>query len=217
MLQNLTLHYQRFKSIHSAVVPALCLTLAIGAVGCAHADRNHNQVKPRPVIPKHHYPPRGQIVKALPKNHTRLRVGTHLYFHLGGVFYRSGTKGYTVVAAPVGARVSALPRGFVTLHIGPRVVYKANAAYYHYDADNREYVVVENPETEVASDDNELMIYPKNNQSEEQLDRDRYECHRWTVSVTGFDPSLPDQEQAKRSHYNRAISACLDGRGYAVR
>ncbi len=35
----------------------------------------------------------------------------------------------------------------------------------------------------------ELYIYPLNRQSNEQQDRDRYECHRWAVQQTGFDPS----------------------------
>lgn len=35
----------------------------------------------------------------------------------------------------------------------------------------------------------DIFIYPKNNQTKEQQDRDRYECHRWAVNQTGFDPS----------------------------
>jgi hypothetical protein len=29
------------------------------------------------------------------------------------------------------------------------------------------------------------------NQSQEQQDKDRYECHRWATQQTGFDPSRP--------------------------
>jgi hypothetical protein len=35
-----------------------------------------------------------------------------------------------------------------------------------------------------------VYFYPSNGQSEEQQDRDRYECHNWGVRETGFDPSL---------------------------
>jgi hypothetical protein len=35
----------------------------------------------------------------------------------------------------------------------------------------------------------EVYIYPSKGQSSEQQDKDRYECHRWAVQQTGFDPS----------------------------
>ena len=35
----------------------------------------------------------------------------------------------------------------------------------------------------------EVIAYPARGQSPEQLDRDRYECHRWAAKQTGFDPS----------------------------
>ncbi|MEO6078468.1 MAG: glycine zipper family protein [Steroidobacteraceae bacterium] len=34
-----------------------------------------------------------------------------------------------------------------------------------------------------------VYFYPSQGQSEEQQDRDRYECHSWGVRETGFDPS----------------------------
>ena len=37
----------------------------------------------------------------------------------------------------------------------------------------------------------EVVAYPAQGQSEQQLDRDRYECHVWAVRQTGFDPSVP--------------------------
>ena len=37
----------------------------------------------------------------------------------------------------------------------------------------------------------EVIAYPSQGQSEQQLDRDRYECHDWAVKQTGFDPSVP--------------------------
>ena len=35
----------------------------------------------------------------------------------------------------------------------------------------------------------DLFIYPAKGQSQEQQDKDRYECHNWAVQQTGFDPS----------------------------
>ncbi len=37
----------------------------------------------------------------------------------------------------------------------------------------------------------EVIAYPSQGQTPEQLDRDRYECHNWAVKQTGFDPSIP--------------------------
>ena len=35
----------------------------------------------------------------------------------------------------------------------------------------------------------QLFIYPTKGQTQEQQDRDRFECHQWAVQQTGFDPS----------------------------
>jgi hypothetical protein len=37
----------------------------------------------------------------------------------------------------------------------------------------------------------EVVAYPAQGQSDQQLDRDRYECHVWAVRQSGFDPSVP--------------------------
>lgn len=37
-----------------------------------------------------------------------------------------------------------------------------------------------------------VYFYPKQGQSPEQQDRDRYECYLWAVKQTGFDPSRPN-------------------------
>jgi outer membrane lipoprotein SlyB len=43
-----------------------------------------------------------------------------------------------------------------------------------------------------------LFVYPAKGQSEEQLERDRYECHTWAVQQTGVDPSRGDAESYQR-------------------
>jgi uncharacterized protein YcfJ len=40
--------------------------------------------------------------------------------------------------------------------------------------------------TAVAQD---IYVYPAKGQSEQQLSADRYECHRWAVTETNFDPT----------------------------
>ena len=50
---------------------------------------------------------------------------------------------------------------------------------------------------------NDLIIYPAKGQSQEQLDKDKYECYSWAKQQTGFDPMQqpqatqpPPQQQA---------------------
>jgi|SRR5215469_3767041 len=35
----------------------------------------------------------------------------------------------------------------------------------------------------------QMYIYPSKGQSQQQQDKDRYDCHTWAVHQTGFDPS----------------------------
>ena len=65
----------------------------------------------------------------------------------------------------------------------------------------------------------ELIAYPKNGQSQDQLGKDKFECHRWAVTQTGFDPTQAGGGSApgRRSDYSRAQAACLEGRGYSVK
>lgn len=44
---------------------------------------------------------------------------------------------------------------------------------------------------EVEPPSTQVYFYPKAGQSQEQQDRDRYECYLWAVDQTGFDPSNP--------------------------
>ncbi len=70
---------------------------------------------------------------------------------------------------------------------------------------------------------NELYVYPKLDQSEQQQSDDRFTCHQWAVKETGYDPSKPPERISRsqlgnrRSNYQRAIKACLEGKGYSVR
>ena len=69
-----------------------------------------------------------------------------------------------------------------------------------------------------------IFAYPRQGQSEELQAKDRYECHSWAVSQTGYDPTQPSagdmleaQRNQMRADYQRAQGACLDGRGYTVK
>jgi hypothetical protein len=66
------------------------------------------------------------------------------------------------------------------------------------------------------------IVYPRNGQSADQQARDRYECYRFGVTQSGFDPmraagSAPGVKAGTQSDFERAQGVCLDAKGYSVR
>ena len=55
----------------------------------------------------------------------------------------------------------------------------------------------------------EPVIYPRNGQSQAQLDADNRECNRWATTQQAA--------MADASVFQRAVEACMDGRGYTLR
>lgn len=70
---------------------------------------------------------------------------------------------------------------------------------------------------QAASD--QWFVYPSRGQSQQQAANDRYECNRWATNESGYDPELRPHRNPEMGPvaYGRALSACLEGRGYAVR
>jgi opacity protein-like surface antigen len=64
------------------------------------------------------------------------------------------------------------------------------------------------------------VITAKQGQSQDKQWSDRYDCHRWAVTQSNFDPTVraPDGRQPPngRDQYRRAFAACMEGRGYGV-
>lgn len=184
----------------------------------------------------HYYPPRGYAVRGLPRGYYVARHPSGSFYFSGGVWYRPYGPRFVVVAPPVGLFVPVLPGFYTTLWVGGTRYYYADDAYYVDDPEQRGYRVVEHPNdsdiredgppgndasSAPASDD--LFIYPKNGQDQKKQDADRYECHRWAASQTGFDPSelgggvSSGQSGQKSADYRRAMTACLEARGYSVK
>jgi hypothetical protein len=186
-------------------------------------DRRHDGRYDR----RHDYPSRGHYVHTLPARHVVVHHHRDRYYYGHGVWYRPYGHRYRVVYPPVGLYVSVLPEFTTTLWFGGYPYYYANDVYYAWRPSRRVYEVVDPPEGRddaIAADDPEdVYVYPREGQSEEQQNRDRFECHRWAVDQAGFDPSAAgggverDQRADKRDDYSRALAACLDGRGYTVR
>ena len=63
------------------------------------------------------------------------------------------------------------------------------------------------------------FVYPGKGQSQQQAANDRYDCGRWATTQSGYDPGLRVHRNPETGPvaYGRALSACLEGRGYTVR
>jgi hypothetical protein len=167
----------------------------------------------------------------LPGEYRPYYRGRDRYYFNGGVWYAPSGPGFVVVYPPPGLVISVLPPYYSTVWIGGNPYYYADNVYYTWRSDENGYAVVDPPDnadapsppperTQDAPDD--LIIYPKNGQSKDQQAADQFECHSWAKNQTGFDPTesgggvqSADADRI-RNNYNRAMSACLQGRGYQV-
>ena len=83
----------------------------------------------------------------------------------------------------------------------------------------------------------DLSVFQKQDTSEEQQSKDRYDCHRNAVQLSGFDPGIRPEDddppmmpeeraelKARRAverrkqqlKYNDALKRCMKNRGYAI-
>lgn len=197
----------------SFVASGLLVLLAGIAVApaSARADSPRRHGHHHRVVVTH---PTGHSVRVLPKSHKTIHAKGVAYRYHAGVFYRPHrSKGFVVVAAPIGAIVASLPIGHVVLHVGGRPYYVYNETYYVWGDGG--YAVVEKPGE--ATESAGIIAYPKEGQDAGIQAKDRYECHAWAVGESGFDPSQGlSGSEAQRSTYDRAMRACLEGRGYSV-
>lgn len=172
------------------------------------------------------YPVRGHHIGRLPSGHREVIYHKDRYYFHGGIWYRPYGARFVVVAPPFGLVIPFLPPYYSTIWVSGIPYYYANDVYYA--AREGGYMVVEPPQGEAteeppASTSNQIFIYPRNGQSEKQQANDRYECHRWAVDQTSYDPTqpagnkTPAESHEKRADYQRAMAACLDARGYTVK
>ncbi len=134
--------------------------------------------------------------------------------------------------------MAGLPAGYATYWWGGIPYYYWRGVYYVWSPDYGQYVVTDPPPVtggvaqgaaappSAQADSGggkgamSLYVYPKNGQSKQQTENDRYQCHEWAVGQTGFDPVNPGNDThastATPSNYKRAVTACLEARGYSV-
>jgi hypothetical protein len=158
-------------------------------------------------------PPIGVFVPVLPPFYTTVWVGGFPYYYANDTYYdwNPGQNAYEVVAPPDGAEPPAgdggapppggPPPGPMGGPPGPMGA----------------------PPGPAGGPPGDVFVYPANGQSPEQQAQDKYECHKWAVGQSGFDPTqagggVPGGDNgARRSDYRRALGACLAGRGYSVK
>ena len=218
---------------------AVAVALAIGTAGAdPHWGGPHEG--PRPGFDhmdarfghNHYYPARGYYFRDIPRDRFVVRGG---YFYSGGIWYARRGPGFVVVGPPVGVFVPVLPAFYTTVYFGGIPYYYANDTYYQWVPAESQYEVVAPPADDNAAQmqasqpppqstsGEDLFIYPKNGQSDQQQATDKYECHKWANQQSGFDPTQsgggvpPEQNASARTAYNRAMGACLEGRGYTVK
>ena len=186
------------------------------------------------------YAPMGTVARTLPPDYRPYYHGGSPYYFSGGVWYAPRAGGFVVVTPPIGLVIAGLPGYYSTVWVGGVPYYYADNVYYTWQPDQNGYVVVPPPEGAPSPDSgdpdqaapqsaappppaqSDLIVYPANGQSKDQQAAEQYECHNWAKGQTGFDPTQPaggmPQADADRAHgnYDRAMAACLTGRGYQV-
>jgi hypothetical protein len=133
-----------------------------------------------------------------------------------------------------------LPLAYATYWYGGIPYYYANDVYYTYNPGYQGYVATDPPP---ATDPNavapqgappgpdmapgaapgaapapsgggpvpgQIFMYPRNGQSAEQQATDKAECQQWAAQQAG-------QVAQNGSDYDRAMAACVEGRGYSAR
>jgi len=129
-----------------------------------------------------------------------------------------------------------LPLAYATYWWGGVPYYYANDAYYTYDPSYEGYVATDPPPVSDSGDSSgsaqapngaqplaqqpndptqqggagQIFMYPKNGQSVEQQSQDKAECQQWAAQQAG-------QVAQNSSDYQRAMVACVEGRGYSAR
>ncbi|HSD39520.1 MAG TPA: DUF6515 family protein [Rhodocyclaceae bacterium] len=219
-----------------AAVPATLLAYSGIAQADPHHGGHHGGYYGGSPYNDHHYygyrprfpyyrPAIGVSVGFLPPAPRVVVYGHDHFYFASGVWYRPYGPRFVVVAPPVGIVIPFLPTYYDTRVIRGETYYITDGAWYHATPTGDGYIASAPPSDtpEAAPPADKSFVYPRNGQSQKQQDKDHYECHAWAVDQSGFDPTQAyggvsaDQVNSKSADYQRALSACMDGRGYTVR
>ena len=157
-------------------------------------------------------PPIGIAVPILPPFYTTLWVGSVPYYYADNVYYTRSPQGYVVVQEPP-SKVIVEQQPTIAAVQQPGNVVEMGPASGSNNQQPQNAIPAQEPS-------GQLFIYPSKGQSQAQQTQDRNACHSWAVSQTGYDPVLQTasaQPGDKLADYQRALGACLEGRGYTVK
>jgi hypothetical protein len=174
----------------------------------------------------------GYEIDRIPGGYSRVPYRGNDYFYSGGYWYRPQGPRYVVVAPPRGVRVRYLPDYAQQVWLGSALFFLAAGTYYTYEQSTQEYVVAEppqgvepvySPETlsqppQQAADPYDVVAYPANGQTQQQVEQDRYDCYRYAVQQSNFDPANARYQPAPEvvGVYRQAMAGCYASRGYSV-
>lgn len=166
----------------------------------------------------------GYVIDRFPDRNYRVPYRGQDYFYSGGYWYRPQGPRYVVVTPPYGIRVHYLPDYAREVWVGGSLLFLAAGAYYAYEQSTQQYVVVQppaqvpSPQPAPQGNGYDVVAYPANGQSPAQVQQDGYDCYRWAVQQSGFDPRTvtyaPDPAVVQT--YRQAQGNCLGSRGYQV-
>jgi hypothetical protein len=203
----------------------LSRTLSTGTPGSGNGGGHHNPGNPgnpgghHDDDDNHHPRPRPpNVVYVLPPYYYDYYWGGNLYYNFNGGWYSPYGGSYVSVGRPYGLYTRSLPANYSSFYYDDMRYYLHEDTYYTYDRSRGGYVVTPSPygEDEEGADQ-DIFVYPAQGQSETQLADDRYACHRWAVRESGYDPLDDEYDRDRRANYMRALTACLEGRGYTVK
>lgn len=220
------------RIVRQLAAAACVLALVLPLIG--HTDDGHHAGTPdhgryydQRYSHDRYYPQRGYVEHQRPRGAYVVNNRGRSYWYGGGVWYAPQGSSWLVVAPPIGVFVPILPPYYTTVWYSGMPYYYANDAYYVWRNNQTRYEVVDPPPQASTSTagpvPDDIYMYPSNGQSADQQATDRYECHTWATNQTGFDPTKVsggvsvDEARIKRDGYLRAMSACLEGRGYSVK
>jgi hypothetical protein len=133
--------------------------------------------------------------------------------------------------------LAALPLAYATYWYSGIPYYYANDVYYTWSPDYSGYVATDPPPVADSSgagptaaappvdgqypgagaplnqpiaqaEAPRMFMYPKNGQNDEQQRTDKLDCEKWASDQVGLGTNGPD--------YQRALGACIQGRGYSI-
>ena len=168
----------------------------------------------------------GHVTDRVPGSYSRVPYRGLDYYYSDGYWYRPQGPRYVIVTPPYGVRVRSLPPYSQEVWIDNTLFFQAAGTYYTYQNDTQDYVVAYPPQNvqpvqtqqAPASSPYDPIAYPNNGQSAEQVAQDKYDCYRWSVEQSSFDPADPSSPNAPAmiQVYRRSMVACLMGRGYTI-